>query len=62
MSRAQNLVKSFTPVNSKSFRLTSPNTAQNRDWSVSKRLEKRRQMRQAECRAFPVPKLRPASR
>ena len=36
ISRAQNLVKSFTPVSSKSLRLTSPNTAQNSDCSVSK--------------------------
>ena len=42
----------FLPFSSKSERLTRPKTAQNKDWVVSKRLQKRLQMRQAPCRDF----------
>lgn len=47
MSKAQNLVNSLIPVNSKSVKETRPKEAQKRDCDVSKRLANRRQTIQA---------------
>ena len=58
ISKAQKRVNSLIPVSSKSVNDTKPKDAQNRDWDVSNKLAKRRQIMQAlPWKIYKIPRL-----